>query len=218
MARSRAYYRQRERAAKIDEVLALRIKHVIADEPYLGYRMVWAQLRQEGLVVNHKAVQRIMQLKRWQCHRRLHKSCYPRVEVKTSIATHSNMRWATDFTCVWTKYNGLIYVNEVIDCADRSIVGRCISKRCRAQEAVWALEDACLKRFGVLPRQDTGVMVRSDNGLVFASGLYRKLLLSYGLRQEFIHPHTPEQNGVVEAYHKTFKRECVWQHRFANYR
>jgi putative transposase len=215
MPRSTSYYKPRSREAKIDEVLAQRIKHVIADEPYLGYRMVWATLRSEGVLVNRKAVQRVMQLMRWQCHRRLHKSCYPRVQASSSIAAHSNQRWATDFTCVWTKYDGLIYVNEVIDCADRSVVGRCISKNCRAQEAVWALEDACLKRFGALPRGDAGVVVRSDNGLVFASQKYRRLLSSYGLKQEFIHPHTPEQNGVVEAYHKTFKRECVWQHRFA---
>jgi putative transposase len=214
MPRSSTYYQPRSRATKVDEVLAQRIKHLIDDEPYLGYRMVWATLRAEGIQVNRKAVQRIMQIKRWQCHRRLHKSCYPRVTVSSSIAAHSDERWATDFTCVWTRYEGLVYVNEVIDCADRSVVGYCISKNCRAQEAVWALEDACLKRFGVLPRGDAGVVVRSDNGLVFASRLYRRLLASYGLRQEFIHPHTPEQNGVVEAYHKTFKRECVWQHRF----
>lgn len=199
----------------MDEVLAQRIKHLIDDESYLGYRMVWAQLRIDGVFVNRKAVQRIMQIKGWQCNRRLHKSCYPRVSIKTSIAVRSNLRWATDFTCVWTKYDGLIHVNEVIDCADRGVVGYCISKRCGAQEAVWALEDACLKRFGVLPHEDTGVTIRSDNGLVFASRLYRKLLTSYGLKQEFIHPHTPEQNGVIEAYHKTFKRECVWQHRFS---
>jgi len=41
-----------------------------------------------------------------------------------SPAAYSNQRWATDFTCVWTKHDGLIYVNEVIDCADRSVVGR----------------------------------------------------------------------------------------------
>ncbi|MBC5825547.1 MAG: IS3 family transposase [Candidatus Eremiobacteraeota bacterium] len=214
MPRSTSYYQHRPRIARVDDVLVQRIKHVIDDESYLGYRMVWATLRGKGLRVNRKAVQRIMQLKRWQCHRRLHKSCYPRVAVRTSIAAHSNQRWETDFTCIWTQYDGLIYVNEVIDCADRSVVGHCISKRCRAQEAIWALEDACIKRFGILPRGDAGVMVRSDNGLVFASKKYRTLLSSYGLRQEFIHPHTPEQNGVVEAYHKTFKRECDWQHRF----
>lgn len=102
----------------------------------------------------------------------------------------------------------------MIDCGDRAVVGKCVSKRCRATEALSALEDACLRRFGVLPRGDAGVVVRSDNGLVFASRKYRTLLSSYGLTQEFIHPHTPDQNGVVETYHKTFKRECVWQHRF----
>lgn len=216
MPRSSTYYQSRPRTAKVDEVLAQRIKHLIDEESYLGYRMVWATLHSQGIFVNRKAVQRIMQLKSWQCHRRLHKSCYPRVEVSSSIAAHSNERWATDFTCIWTRDDGLVYVNEVIDCADRFVAGHCISKHCRAQEAVWALEDACIKSFGVLPRGDAGVVVRSDNGLVFASRLYRRLLASYGLRQEFIHPHTPEQNGVVEAYHKTFKRECVWQNRFVN--
>ncbi len=138
MPRSSSYYKPRSRAMDVDDVLAQRIKHIIEEEPYDGYRMVWATLRSEGVLVNRKAVQRVMQIKRWQCHRRLHKSRYPRVQVSSSIAAHSNLRWATDFTCVWTKFDGLIYVNEIIDCADRSVVGYCISKNCRAQEAVWA--------------------------------------------------------------------------------
>ncbi len=71
MPRSRSYYQHRPRIARVDDVLVQRIKHVIDDESYLGYRMVWATLRGKGLRVNRKAVQRIMQLKRWQCHRRL---------------------------------------------------------------------------------------------------------------------------------------------------
>jgi hypothetical protein len=35
-----------------------------------------------------------------------------------------------------------------------------------------------------------------------------------GLSQEFILPHTPEQNGVVESFIGTLQLECVWQHRF----
>jgi hypothetical protein len=77
-----------------------------------------------------------------------------------------NVRWATDFARPGPKRDGLVYVNEVIDCADRSVVGHCISKNARAQETVWPLEDECIKRFGVLPRTDTGVVVLSDNGLV----------------------------------------------------
>jgi len=71
--------------------------------------MVWATLRSEGVHVNRKAIQGIMQIKRWQCHRRLNKSCYPRVEVSSSIAQHSNERWATDFICIWTYVSGQLY-------------------------------------------------------------------------------------------------------------
>ncbi|MCJ8306698.1 MAG: transposase [Nitrosopumilus sp.] len=36
-------------------------------------------------------------------------------------------------------------------------------------------------------------------------------------RQEFIWHHTPQQNGHVESFHKTLKKEYVWPHKFANY-
>ena len=37
-----------------------------------------------------------------------------------------------------------------------------------AREAVWALEDALIRRFGALPRGDADVAVRTDNALVYA--------------------------------------------------
>jgi putative transposase len=37
---------------------------------------------------------------------------------------------------------------------------------------------------------------------------------SYGLRQEFITPHTPEQNGMVERVIRTLKEQCAHRHRF----
>ena len=85
VARSTAYYREHDRVPVVDEVLAQRIKHLIDAESYLGYRMVWARLRQRGVRINRKAVQRIMQLKGWQCHRRLKKRCSPRVESSPSV-------------------------------------------------------------------------------------------------------------------------------------
>jgi putative transposase len=212
--RSTSYYRRRERGPIVDEVLAQRIKRMIDDEPYLGYRMVLARLRGTGFMVNRKAVQRIMQLKGWQCHRRLKKRCSPRVETSVSATRVSNVRWATDATYIWTTLEGLVYFNGVLDCADRECIGWNISQRNDAKEATWALEDALLRRFGVLPAANIGVVLRTDNALV---ELYRRLAKSYGLSQEFILPHTPEQNGVAESFMGTLKLECIWQHRFATY-
>jgi putative transposase len=217
VARSTSYYKPHDRIVTVDEVLAQRIKHMIDAEPYLGYRMVWARLRMQGFPVNRKAIQRIMQFKGWQCHRRLKKRCSPRVESSISVVQVSNVRWATDATYIWTRFDGLIYLNAIIDCADRECIGFNVSQHNDAVEATWALEDALINRFGALPTGDTGVILRTDNALVYASQLYRTLAKSYGLHQEFILPHTPEQNGVAESFMGTLKLECVWQHRFETY-
>lgn len=200
VACSASYYQNRERTVIVDEVLAQQIKHMIDAEPYLGYRMVWARLRMQNFAVNRKAVWRIMQIKGWQCHRRLKKRCSPRVQSSVSIVAISNVRWATDATYIWTRWDGLIYLNAILDCADRECIGFNVSQRNDAIEAAWALEDALINRFGALPTADTGVMLRTDNALVYASELYRKLAKSYGLHQEFIRPHAPEQNGVAESF------------------
>ena len=50
--------------------------------------------------------------------------------------------------------------------------------------------------FGRVP---TSFLLRSDNGLVFTSWRYTALVRSYGLQQEFITPHCPEQNGMSSA-------------------
>lgn len=61
------------------------------------------------------------------------------------------------------------------------------------------------------------VALRTDNALVYVSELYREIAQSYGLREEFILPHPPEQNGVAESFMGTLKLECIWQHRFDTY-
>jgi len=40
------------------------------------------------------------------------------------------------------------------------------------------------------------------------------LVRSYGLQQELITPHSPEQNGMVECMIGILKEQCVHRHRF----
>ncbi|MCD9029644.1 integrase core domain-containing protein [Luteimonas sp. BDR2-5] len=37
---------------------------------------------------------------------------------------------------------------------------------------------------------------------------------SYSLKQEFITPHCPQQNGMVERVIRTLKEQCAHRHRF----
>ena len=50
-------------------------------------------------------------------------------------------------------------------------------------------EEALITRFGTLGRVRSPFLLRSDNGLVFTSRHYTRLVRSYGLKQEFITPH-----------------------------
>lgn len=71
-----------------------------------------------------------------------------------------------------------------------------------------------IARYGTLGRVQSPFLLRSDNGLVFTSRSYTALVRSYGLKQEFITPHCPEQNGMVERVIRTLKEQCVHRQRF----
>ena len=91
------------------------------------------------------------------------------------------------------------------------------ARRSRASQQYerWAApEQALIARFDTLGRVKAPFLLRSDNGLVFTSRSYTALVKSYGLKQEFITPYTPQQNGLVERMIRTLKEQCIHRHRF----
>lgn len=213
--RSTVYYHpHRQSAPRIDEVMAGRVKAVIERYSRYGYRRVRAVLRnRDDLVVNRKKIQRIMKIRGWQVRRRPagHR---PRAKGRPSVVPHSNTLWATDFTHLWCGQDAWCHLALVIDCADRELIGWRLSRSGKATVAEAALEDALIRRFGLLRKAPKPLMIRSDNGLVFTSKRYRRTVKLYGLTQEFITPYTPEQNGLIERFIQSLKDECVWLHRF----
>ncbi len=61
-------------------------------------------------------------------------------------------------------------------------------------------------------------LVRIDNGFIFQSRRSRRACRQYRLRQEFITPYTPEQNGTVDPFFRSLKEECTWLHNFRSLR
>lgn len=208
---------QSRTATEVDEEIAGRIHELIKEHPTFGYRRIWALLRfGDGLVVNRKKVQRIMQLRRWQCTQRK-ATPRPRVRRSRSRTNRSNERWAMDVTHINCGEDGWGHLVAILDCHDREVVGWEFALRGRAREAERALESACLRRFGTLRPMGETPMIRSDNGLIFQSRRFREACRFYRLKQEYITPYTPEQNGLVERFFRSLKEECVWQHRFASF-
>ena len=95
----------------------------------------------------------------------------------------------------------------------RELLGWHLSRSGKAKTAESALEQALIARYGSLGKVAAPFLLRSDNGLVFTSRSYTALVRSYGLQQEFITPHCPQQNGMVERVIRTSEEQCAHRHR-----
>ena len=205
--RRTVYDRPTKADPKVDPRFAEPIK-AIEQEPSFGYRTVaWLP----GF--NKNTVQRVFQLKGWQVRKRPI-GMRPRIEAIPSVATAPNERWSTDMCRIWAGRDGWATLALVIDCHTRELLGWHLSRSGKATTAASAFEHALITRFGTLGRVPAAFLLRSDNGLVFTSRKFTALVRSYGLKQEFITPHCPQQNGMVERVIRTLKEQCVHRQRF----
>lgn len=206
--RRTVYYRPQSSPPTVQERFAAPIKALIEQDPSFGYRTVASLLG-----MNKNTVQRIFQLRGWQVKKRP-VGYRPRVQALPSRAEAPNRRWSTDLCRVWAGRDGWATLALVMDCHTRELLGWQLSRSGKATTAASALEQALIARFGTLGRVPNSFLLRSDNGLVFTSRRYTALVRSYGLRQEFITPHCPQQNGMVERVIRSLKEQCVHRHRF----
>lgn len=201
--RSVLYYQRRGHGNRpLNAELVERIREIIRRYPWYGLDRIHDRLRRDGVYINRKAVHRVLKRKCWTMTKR-GRGWRPRVRGMKSIAARPNERWAMDTTHTMTD-EGWSHVTMVADCCSRRIVGYRVSTSGKTSVAEAALEDG-LKRY-----RPGRIVLRSDNGLVFGAKSFRQLCRSWGVRQEFITPYTPEQNGLIERLFRSLKEECIW--------
>ena len=216
LPRSTAYYQPQQRSAPArDHAFEMLVFDIVQAHPTFGIRRVWALLKFSlGWNVNRKRVARLFKRRGWSCKlRRI--GGRPRVQASKSVTQRPDERWATDIAMVWCgEKDGWCSFVPVLDCCTRQVLGWELAHTARAKTAERALESALLRRFGWTRGAPAGMQIRHDNGLVFGSKLFRAVVREYGLKQEFITPYTPEQNGLAERFIRSLKEECVWQNNF----
>lgn len=216
--RSKVYYTPkpaRTHPKAKDEWLVDAVRTVIEEFPEYGTRRITAVLRRRyQKPFNRKRIHRVVQEQCWQRWKRSYGN-RPRVQGMQSATEVSNRRWAIDMTHLFTKQDGWCHLVAVIDCGDRYLVGWRFSQSGKAGISAGALEDALLREKKSADVHD--LVIRSDNGLVFGSKCFHATVTKYRLRQEYITPYTPEQNGMIERFFRSLKEECVWQHNFVTF-
>jgi len=216
--RSNMYYTEKPRKKHeqaYETWLVDEVRKVIKEFPEYGTGRITAILRRRyQKPFNHKKIHRIVKEHCWQRWKRSYGN-RPRVQGSKSVAPQANSRWAIDMTHLFTKQDGWCHLVAVIDCYDRYLVGWRFSRSGKAGISAGALEDALIRE-KIMPKVH-GLVIRSDNGLVFGSKRFHETVTKYRLYQEYITPYTPEQNGMIERFFRSFKEECVWQHNFVSF-
>ena len=136
LARSTCYYRSR-RPTAARRAVERRIVQLCAERPRYGYRRITAQLRSEGIGVNHKAVSRIMRERGLQVRplRRFvrtpnseHDShSFPNL-AREFVATGADQLWVADITYIAIA-RGLVYLALILDAWSRRVVGYALGRQ-----------------------------------------------------------------------------------------
>lgn len=214
---SSGYYKwlnQRDSKRTIDNrKLAHRIEKIFDDhDGNYGSPRIHRALRDDGLVVNHKRVERIMREtglvgKAAKLYRRKALQGNPCIKVENikrelDPPCRPNEQWAGDVT--YLKVNGKwSYLAVILDLYSRRIIGWSLSNTRTVNLTHMALKQALDHRL-VRP----GLVFHSDRGSEYGAHLYQDELKRAGIRASMNRPKHMTDNAHVESFFRTLKTEC----------
>ncbi len=184
------------------------IVEVAKANPTDGYRIVTAWVgRKLGHAVNRKRVLRVMRE-----HRLIQRRGREPKRRRPGFfqVERPGQLWHLDMTSIWVAEHGWVYLNAIIDCCTREIVGWELCLRCRAKEAIAVIERAVSEQ-GI--RRGTLTM-GTDNGSAFTARATRLILSGLGVAHRRGGYRDPESQAFIESWFRYLKERCVWRNEF----
>jgi putative transposase len=202
--RSMLYYSSSEDTENF--ILSNKIAEIYSKYPIYGYRRITAILNREGVSVNHKRVQRLMN------EMNLH-AIYPRPNTSKKdkkdgvfpyllnnlLINRVHQAWQVDITYLRTK-QGFMYLVALIDVYSRMIVGFRLSNSLCTDSCKSALDDAICK-YGA-PQ-----IINSDQGSQFTSESWVKKLSYHKIKISMTGKGRCIDNVYIERLWRAFKYE-----------
>jgi len=207
--------REAKAAEEARIVAKIRDFHTASKGTY-GSPRITVDLRDDGEIVNHKRVARLM---------REHDivGLHLRRKKRTTIPDETtpavpdlierdfkpgpiNHRWCGDITYLPVGESWL-YLATVIDIGSRRLIGWSIADHMRTGLITDALEAAVRARGGHV----NGVIFHSDRGSQYSAAEFAKFCAEYGIRRSMGKVGTSYDNALAESLFATLKRETMRQ-------
>ena len=191
-----------------------KVRRIALDRPTFGTRRMAAMLRRElHTPVNRKRIRRIFHELNW-IEPAKKKNDIIRSSSRLVKATRPYELWETDITFVWSGVDGWSYLFNVEDVFHREWLGYSFDTQAVKENAIMSVNNALASHPEV---EEKKLTLRCDNGSQYRSVAFRESMKALGIKIEFIYYNTPEQNGHIESFHKTLKKEYLWCQDFKNY-
>ncbi|MEE9889495.1 MAG: IS3 family transposase [Stenotrophomonas geniculata] len=172
-----------------------------------GVGMIHLKLRQKGLVVNYKRVERLYQEAGLQVRRRKRKKVPIGERQPLLRPSAANEVWSMDFVFDRTAEGRVIKCLTIVDDATHEAVAIEVERAISGQGVSRVLDRLAMQRG--LPR-----VIRTDNGKEFCG----KAMVAWAHEKEvalrLIEPGKPNQNAYVESFNGRLRDECLNEHWF----
>lgn len=203
--RSTVRYRARRRAD--DGPLRRRLHELAGERPRFGDRRLHALLRREGVVVNHKRVERLYRADGLAVRRRGRKRVARRERGRPPMPGRPNQQWALDFLSDTLASGRRIRLLTVVDACTREALAIAVDTSLPGARVARVLARLAAERG--LPSQ-----IVLDNGPELTGKALDQWAYQHAVELRFIDPGKPIQNAVCESFNGRFRDECLNEHWF----
>lgn len=182
-----------------------------------GYRRITEELRNAGSVVNHKTVQRLMQLlglkslvrpKKYRSYRGQFNAHVPNVLDRQFQAEHPNQKWVTDVT-EFNVRGDKLYLSPVLDLYNGEIVAYETQRSPHMSLVSNMLKEALARLKG-----EDAPMLHSDQGWQYQMPAWRRQLAAHGVTQSMSRKGNCLDNAAMESFFGTLKSEFFYLNKF----
>ena len=203
------FYRPERDWRKADAAVIDAINAVLEKSPRAGFWKCFGRMRFKGFPFNHKRVYRVYCQMGLNLRRRTKRVLPKRIAQPLEVLDQANHQWALDFMHD-TLYCGKRFRTlNVVDEGTRECLAIEVDTSLPAGRVVRVLEQ--LKAERGLPTQ-----LRMDNGPELISATLTDRCETHNIELVYIQPGKPQQNGFVERFNGSFRREFLDAYLFEN--
>lgn len=182
-----------------------------------GYRRITLELRNQGFLINHKTVQRLMKemglkslvrIKKYRSYKGNVGKIAPNILSRKFIATKPNEKWVTDIT-EFHLFGEKLYLSPVLDLFNGEIIAYNIQSR-----PTYKLVSIMLDKALFCLSEGDAPILHSDQGWHYQMKEYSNALKQNDITQSMSRKGNCLDNAVIENFFGLLKSELLYMQEF----